>query len=81
MHVMGFGEFHHQRDRRTEHRNFAGEQEVIEERGPIHNNGRGKNIRHIGLHPREHGVGYNFEPFSRLQHSPHAHCSRDEEDG
>jgi hypothetical protein len=30
MHVIGFGEFHHQWDRRAEHRNFAGEQEVEE---------------------------------------------------
>src|SRR5205823_14852333 len=62
MHVVRFGEFHHQRDRRAEHRNLAGQQEVIDERGPVHHDGGGEDVRHVGLHPSEHGGREDFEP-------------------
>src|SRR5262249_43046611 len=67
MHVMRFGKLHYQRDRRAEHRNLAGEQEVVDERSPIHDDGGSEDIRHEGLHPREHVIREDFEPFGRLQ--------------
>ena len=76
-----FGKLHHQRDRRAKHRNLAGQQEVIDERSPIHDDGGREDIRHEGLHPGEHGVREDFEPFGRLQHSAHAHGGGDEEHG
>jgi hypothetical protein len=32
-----------------------------------HDDGRGDDIRHEGLHPREHVVGEHFKPFGYLQ--------------
>src|SRR4029077_17475423 len=57
MHAVGFCKLHHQRDGCAQHGNLTGQEEMIEERGPVHDYRRAQDSGHVGCHPGEHRLG------------------------
>jgi hypothetical protein len=78
MHAVGFCKLHHQGNGCPQHGDLAGQQEMIEEGGPVHDYRRAQDPGHVGCHPGEHRLGENFQALGDLQYRAHAHGSGDE---
>src|SRR5437667_1892616 len=77
--TMRLREIHEQGHGSSEHRDFAGKEEVINKPGPIQNDRRDEDIRQQRFHPGKHDVGEETERLGLIQDLPHADGSSNKE--